>query len=207
MLLHVDDGGDVEPETAPSHVADRKYVLGTTVPENWIPFMPAHVSGSVREIQLQRSRMLRIIQGASQPPPKVAPRTTLMREGLDVPPPNQVALTASSLILSGALLFAGGIDYREYDRLTRTYVNEAGRVDYAGLKRELPALESFVYQLAATSPDNRPELFVDAGERLRSPALRNTPPRVRAHSTRRSLRPLGVQLVYVEERSASARAS
>ena len=84
-----------------------------------------------------------------------------------MPPPNQVALTASSLILSAALLFAGGIDYREYDRLTRTYVNEAGRVDYAGLKRELPALKSFVDQLAATSPDNRPELFADAGERLR----------------------------------------
>ena len=63
------------------------YLAMTTVPENWIPFMPAHVSGSVREIQLQRSRMLRIIPGASQPPPKVAPRTTLMREGLDVPPP------------------------------------------------------------------------------------------------------------------------
>lgn len=38
----------------------------------------------MREIQLQRSRLLRIIDGDPLPPEKVPPRTTLMREGLDV---------------------------------------------------------------------------------------------------------------------------
>jgi hypothetical protein len=27
----------------------------TTVPENWIPFVPVHVDGDNREVQLQRS--------------------------------------------------------------------------------------------------------------------------------------------------------
>jgi hypothetical protein len=33
------------------------YVLGTTVPKNWIPFIPVHAEGSVSEIRLQRARM------------------------------------------------------------------------------------------------------------------------------------------------------
>lgn len=76
---------------SPSPAAYRAaiaYLAMTSVPENWIPFMPVHVPGSVREIQLQRSRMLRIIEGGPEPPPKVPPRTTLMREGLDVAPPH-----------------------------------------------------------------------------------------------------------------------
>jgi hypothetical protein len=33
------------------------YVAGTTVPKNWIPFIPVHGEGSVSEIRLQRARM------------------------------------------------------------------------------------------------------------------------------------------------------
>jgi hypothetical protein len=33
------------------------YVAGTTVPGNWIPFIPVHAEGSVSEIRLQRARM------------------------------------------------------------------------------------------------------------------------------------------------------
>jgi hypothetical protein len=62
------------------------YLAMTSVPEHWIPFMPVHVPGSVRETQLQRSRMLRIIERDPNPPVKVPPRTTLMREGLDSDP-------------------------------------------------------------------------------------------------------------------------
>lgn len=62
------------------------YLAMTSVPEHWIPFMPVHVPNSVREIQLQRSRMLRIIPGdPALAPPKVPPRTTLLRQGLDDP--------------------------------------------------------------------------------------------------------------------------
>ncbi len=34
-----------------------RYVAGTTVPDNWIPFIPVHIEGSDREIRLQRARM------------------------------------------------------------------------------------------------------------------------------------------------------
>ena len=43
---------------APAYAASIAYLAMTSVPEHWIPFMPTHVTGSVREIQLQRSRML-----------------------------------------------------------------------------------------------------------------------------------------------------
>lgn len=70
--------------TPPPFQAGIAYRAMTSVPEHFIPFAPVHVPGSVREIQLQRSRMLRIIDGDPLPPEKVPPRTTLMREGLDV---------------------------------------------------------------------------------------------------------------------------
>jgi hypothetical protein len=35
-----------------------RYVLGTTVPKNWIPFIAVHAEGSVSEIRLQRARMV-----------------------------------------------------------------------------------------------------------------------------------------------------
>ena len=69
----------------PEYRADVAYLATSSVPEHFIPFVPVHVDGSVREIQLQRSRMLRIIEGDPLPPEKVPPRTTLMREGLDQP--------------------------------------------------------------------------------------------------------------------------
>jgi hypothetical protein len=77
----------VGPGTAPPpYSADIAYLAMTSVPEHWIPFMPVHIPGSLREIQLQRSRMLRIVPGDPNPPVKVPPRTTLIREGLDIAP-------------------------------------------------------------------------------------------------------------------------
>jgi hypothetical protein len=49
-----------------------QYVAGTTVPSNWIPFIPVHAEGSVSEIRLQRARMA----GGDQP------RGLLLREPL-----------------------------------------------------------------------------------------------------------------------------
>jgi hypothetical protein len=50
-----------EPATVPPPVTDDapkiKYVLGTTVPDNWIPFIPVHIEGSDTEIRLQRAAM------------------------------------------------------------------------------------------------------------------------------------------------------
>jgi hypothetical protein len=54
-----------------------------TVPENWIPFIPVHVPGDNREIQLQRGAMPWVLNGPVTPTVKVRPRTTLLRPGLD----------------------------------------------------------------------------------------------------------------------------
>ncbi len=47
------------PPAPPLHptVAPVRFVLGTEVPGNWIPFIPVHVPGSSRSVQLQRGRM------------------------------------------------------------------------------------------------------------------------------------------------------
>lgn len=44
------------PRLHPTGAAVR-YVLGTDVPPNWHPFVPVHVPGSDRKVQLQRARM------------------------------------------------------------------------------------------------------------------------------------------------------
>jgi hypothetical protein len=47
------------PPAGPLHptAALVRYLLGTDVPGNWIPFIPVHVHGSSRSVQLQRGRM------------------------------------------------------------------------------------------------------------------------------------------------------
>lgn len=64
--------------------APFRYDIMTTVPEHWIPFLPEHVPGSNRQIQLRRAAMPRFLE--RDPAPifeRVRPRTTLLREGLD----------------------------------------------------------------------------------------------------------------------------
>src|SRR5262249_10610065 len=58
------------------------YEVMNSVPENWIPFIPVHVPGDNREVQLQRAAMP---SGVDASP--VRPRTTLLREGLDAGQP------------------------------------------------------------------------------------------------------------------------
>jgi len=66
--------------------APIRYQIMSTVPENWIPFIPVHVDGDNREIQLQRAALPRILEGDPNPPAKVQPVTMLLREGLDSDP-------------------------------------------------------------------------------------------------------------------------
>jgi hypothetical protein len=68
--------------TAPEPLAPIRYRAMTTVPEQWIPFIPVHIDGSVREIQLQRAALPRLLDGDPNPPEKVRPRTTLLRQNL-----------------------------------------------------------------------------------------------------------------------------
>lgn len=64
--------------------ANIRYQIMNTVPENWIPFIPVHVDGSSREVQLQRASMPRILENdAPGNAQKIKPRTQLVREGLE----------------------------------------------------------------------------------------------------------------------------
>jgi hypothetical protein len=74
------------PVVPPPAAAPIAYRVMTSVPENWIPFVPVHIPGDIRETQLQRAAMPRIIEGDPSPPEKIRPRTTLLREGLDRTP-------------------------------------------------------------------------------------------------------------------------
>jgi hypothetical protein len=71
------------PPPPPPMTAAVRYQVMNTVPENWIPFLPVHVPGSNRDIQLQRAAMPRILIGNPDPPEKVQPLTALLRQGLD----------------------------------------------------------------------------------------------------------------------------
>lgn len=51
------DRTGVLPEPITDSPAAIRYVLGTTVPENWIPFLPVQRAGSVQDIAFQRAAM------------------------------------------------------------------------------------------------------------------------------------------------------
>ncbi|MCY1071537.1 hypothetical protein OV090_42735 [Nannocystis sp. RBIL2] len=81
---HRDRVGASEPAESEDYAAAISYRAMTSVPEHWIPFVPVHVPGSNREVQLQRSRMPRTIAGDPAPEPAlIEPRTGLLRPGLD----------------------------------------------------------------------------------------------------------------------------
>src|SRR5215216_4327014 len=105
-----------------------RYQIMNTVPENWIPFIPVHVNGSNREIQLQRAAMPRIIEDDSEDPKKIQPRTKLLRVGLDQEPKDIYKLYEEEVPRSGVRIF------QSYQR-TRWY---GGRVyNWLGVRKQV----------------------------------------------------------------------
>jgi len=80
------------PAAAIEPKAAFRYNIMTTVPENWIPFVPEHVPNSNRQIQLRRAAMPRYPNDPAATPTfeRVRPRTTLLREGLDANKPYHI---------------------------------------------------------------------------------------------------------------------
>lgn len=95
-------GGSPPPPAAAA--ARLRYKIMSTVPENWIPFIPVHVAGSNRQVQLQRAALPRILEGDPDPPVKVRPRTVLLREGLDRAPPQPYFVHEEEVPRAGARL-------------------------------------------------------------------------------------------------------
>jgi hypothetical protein len=88
--------------TDPEPAARIRYRAMTSVPEHWIPFLPVHVDGSNREIQLQRGSMPRVLEGDPDPARKIQPRTTLLREGLDSEEPTPYFIDEEAVPRAGA---------------------------------------------------------------------------------------------------------
>ncbi len=70
-----------------------KFRLGNTVPENWIPFLPTHLPGQNRAIQLQRASMPRWFNGEFF---QIRPITAIMREGMHNDPTSAEQLYINS---------------------------------------------------------------------------------------------------------------
>lgn len=72
------DGTEPEPATGASGTGNGlRYVLATTVPENWIPFVPVHTGQDNHSVRLQRAWMPRLT-----PPSRVRPVTSILRDNL-----------------------------------------------------------------------------------------------------------------------------
>ena len=92
------------PPPLPEPAAPIRYEVMNTVPEEWIPFIPVHLPGDNREIQLQRAAMPRFLEGDPDLPVRVRPRTTLLREGLDRTPKQAYFLHEEEVPRAGALV-------------------------------------------------------------------------------------------------------
>jgi len=77
-----------------------------------------------------------------------------------------IAMILLSIMTANRVL-AQGIDYSEYDRLTRKYVDGRGLVNYKGLKSELGSFKTFIDQISSISPHSHPQYFKDSNEQLR----------------------------------------
>jgi hypothetical protein len=66
--------------------ATVRYEVMSRVAENWIPFVPVHVEGDNRQVQLRRASIPRLIDGDPDPPVRIRPRSSLLRYGLDLEP-------------------------------------------------------------------------------------------------------------------------
>lgn len=106
LELHARFQAAVPPAAPPpANDAKVKYELMTSVPENWIPFIPVGVENSNHEVQLQRASMPRLLEGTQGIiPDKVKPVTAFIREGLDRPVPAAYLLAEEEVVRAGTRL-------------------------------------------------------------------------------------------------------
>ena len=69
------------PSTRTLNEAKIRYVLGSSVPENWIPFIATHKPGSNRQVRLQRGAMPRVTDAKEGT--VIEPRGEILRVGLN----------------------------------------------------------------------------------------------------------------------------
>jgi hypothetical protein len=99
-----------------------RYELTNTVPEHWIPFVPAHIEGQQRAVQLQRAALPRILENGPPRPRKVEPRTSLLREGLDDTPKSPYFVHEEEVTRAGVQLERCYQRTRWYDGRVITWI-------------------------------------------------------------------------------------
>jgi hypothetical protein len=92
------------PVATEPRVADDRYQTMGSVPEQWIPFLPVHVDGDNRQIQLQRAALPRIVPNDPARPVPVEPRTALLRVGRDLKVPAGYLVHEEEVSRAGTLL-------------------------------------------------------------------------------------------------------
>lgn len=104
-----------EPPPAPT-IAGVRYTLGTTVPENWVPFLPEHLPGSIQDIRFRRGAM------PAHGSPLVAPRRRGVMLG-ELPAPFYVA--EEEVPSSGIIVTRRAQRTRWYDGRTYLWIGRA----------------------------------------------------------------------------------
>jgi hypothetical protein len=102
--------------------ASVRYQIANTVPEHWVPFIPVHRPGEMREVQLQRASLPRILENNPDVPKKIEPRTSLVREGLDATPPRQYFVHEEEITRAGVTVRVGFQRARWYDGRVFTWL-------------------------------------------------------------------------------------
>lgn len=80
MLQKLSGNPEEANEALNPNSAQIRYVLGNTVPPNWIPFVPVRLAadGSSPKMVLRRAAIPRLL--GNQPPSRIRPRTQVLRE-------------------------------------------------------------------------------------------------------------------------------
>jgi hypothetical protein len=102
--------------------APVRYILGTSVPENWIPFLPVHLPNSDQDIRFQRANMPQL---GAPPQDVVKPRGVLLNEF-----PTPFFITEEEVPSSGVVISRRFRRVRWYDGRTYLWlgrVRETGR--------------------------------------------------------------------------------
>jgi hypothetical protein len=105
------DKTGVLPEPIDDSPAMIRYLLGTTVPENWIPFLPVQRPGSVQDVVLQRAAMPKL---GTPPKDVVRAKGVLLNEPTLPWFVNEEEVSAAGTIVTRAYQRARWYDGRTY---------------------------------------------------------------------------------------------
>lgn len=110
------------PAEIPSSDALIRYVLGTTVPENWIPFLPMQLPGSHQDIHFQRAAMPKL---------GIPPKETIKAKGILLnEQPTPYFINEEEIPYSGTLVSRAWQRTRWYNGKTYNWIGrhrETGR--------------------------------------------------------------------------------